>query len=224
MVEIKSRSFTDCLGNVGMVCECTDTETGESVVRRLSMDDYLSFLGKKVKHVEKFLKIPQLPVNYYDGSISEDDSFKVLLYQPEKTRPVILSTGHYEVPFPALLFYFQGKRGYASTGKVYSLKGDAVPTASSKLYHYPLGNVNLDGHICFGNITLPKVDISNADMLVEEFFLGKTNNDYFKPGEKVSVRYSQEKLVELLSKKEVFPERWLNPTGTDLSTLLKQLY
>jgi len=56
------------------------------------------------------------------------------------------------VPHPGLVFAIEGGRGW----KVWALRGKERPSPATPLYQAPYFNVNTDGVICSGNVTLPE--------------------------------------------------------------------
>ncbi len=190
---------------------------GHVEVHTLPFDEFKAVLGMSGKPVESWVHVPKgfIPGSedsgYIDGYVSKEGWSAVWRVKGE-VRQLIHTSGHYRVPFPDLIFAVTVKKGAVYRDYCFALDGD-------KVCQYPFGNVNDCGSICMGNIHIS--NISNIKDFEEEFFLGKTNNDYFHPGDHVKVKYSQDELLRRLSGKETFPKRWLIKRKLTLKDVIK---
>ncbi len=191
---------------------------GNVVTRTLPFEDFKSLIGLSEKPVESWIRVPKgfIPGSedsgYLDGYIC-DGGWSAVWKVKGTVRQLIHTSGHYRVPFPDLIFSVMIKNGIMCSSFVFALDGDRV-------CQYPFGNVSVDGSICMGNIHLPKNPVIKD--FEEEFFLGKTNNDYFHSGSHVKVKYSQDELLRRLSGKETFPKRWLIKKDFTLRDVVKR--
>ena len=176
---------------------------GAVMSKNLSIEDYLHLLESSLNldMIEDVIRVPayHLPDGYIDGKFSRS-GYTMVWREKAKKRLFVHKTGHYQIPFPDLIFVLSVKDGKTLRKSVYSAVKDT-------LYRYPFGNVDSDGNICMGNI---RADLSRAKHFSEDFFLGKTNDDYYAPGDSVKPKWTQGKLLEEAAKHETFPLRWLS--------------
>lgn len=201
-MHITTETVENALGQTLFRVTMRDADA-EVVSKVLSLENYLSLLGSsmKLEEAEDTVRIPKgkLPEGYIDGVFARS-GFTVVWREKAKARLLIHSTGHYQIPYPDLIFVLGVKGGVIRRKYCYAAVGE-------KLYRYPFGNVSRDGAICMGNI---RVDVrGRISAFSEEFFLGETNGDYYRPGESIRPKWSQEKLLEHLAKRDYFPEKWL---------------
>lgn len=191
------------------------TNEDKSVLTKtLSPQSLILLLQNSCELKTEYMHIGKLPEGYVDGAIASKDSFWVLIKVPAKKRLFVHVSGHYQIPYPDLIFFFKVDKGYLKEKKVFTIK-------DQQLYHYPFGNVNMDGNICMGNISFESLQINCMNRVIDDFFLGVTNNDYYMPGESVKVKYTQQTLLKKLSVMETFPDRWLVRSIVSLEKLMK---
>ena len=216
MVNFTSEAMTDRTGNTLFRVSLSD-ESGEARVRVISLEDYISLLqgSKKMNNHFVHLKEGFLPAGCRNAYVSDDRNYIVEYVVPGRIRMFLHQNGcnrkRYMIPYPDLLFVLQVSEGHISVKKVFSLKGD-------RLCHYPFGNVSSSGEICMGNIDVKGLSES-ADSFTDDFFSGITNNDYFAPGENISEKWDQQKLLHKLDGLDKFPNRWLIETGKNIADI-----
>lgn len=215
-MQLNANTVSDRTGNVFFRVSLTEDD-GSVITKTLSPESFLQLIQNSCTVENRYTHLGKLPEGYLDASVSSDETFRILLKVPAKKRLIVHTSGHYEVPFPNLIFYLEVCNGTLKEKYVYSLKGEKT------LCHYPFGNVSTSGSICMGNISCTELTITTVDRVIDLFFSGATNNDYYSPREKVSINYSQQVLLEKLSKLEEFPSRWLKKSGTTLERLEDKL-
>lgn len=224
-MELQSKSILQPNGTLSFKCHLTLDD--ESVLTKtLSFENYLNLLKEgsiAVTQKEKFLTICDLPIGYHSGAIRSDGDFVMFITVPSSVRTKFYKEQFFEIPYPNLLFGFVSVNNKLVSKKCFSYKG--VLTDKSILYRYPFGNVNQNGHICFGNISLPKADKPPVlNTYIDLFMNGITNDDYYKPGSSITSSYSQGTLLTRLSKKSVFPSALLSKTNYTYTKLKEELF
>ena len=201
-MQMKTELVENAVGQHLFRVEMRD-EKGAVISKVISLEDYLSMLETSLKLdvKEDVIRIPKgaIPKGYIDGKFSRS-GYTVIWREPAKKRLFIHKTGHYQIPFPDLVFCLCVENGRMEQKQVFAASKDT-------LYRYPFGNVDEDGHICMGNI---RVDLESIGDFSEAFFLSETNEDYYTPKESIRQNWTQGKLLAELSKKDAFPIRWLN--------------
>lgn len=216
-MELVSKTKMDRLGNVVFQCTFTD-DTGMQIEKTVSFEDYLKMLGEATKVTEPMTRIGALPEHYYDGALS-NNNVKVVLFYPAARRTVLFGSKHWSVPFPNLIFLISTKDKKRTGGYCFAI-GTDKPNQDTALFCYPFGNVSSSGSICFGNIESKEVNLSNIENVVDDFFCGVTNNDYYGDGGELVVPvYKQEELLDKLTKMDTFPSEWLKETSAKTKTL-----
>lgn len=201
----KSEALVDRVGNTCMHVTFTDMNGMESS-KLLSMEDYIRIINHGVYRTDsEYCRIGTLPAHYYDGSVSkEDGTFKVCLFYPADKRAISFGGKHWFVPFPALVFFYDVKKGVLTNRMCFAVQTDNI-NYDTPLMRYPFGNVSPSGNICYGNIALNIPDIGQVEEAVDAFFMSVTNNDYYS--EIAGMR--QEKLLGKLKNSDVYPSEWL---------------
>ncbi len=190
---------------------------GKATTRTLPVDEYGELLSLSMR-VDKnpYFHVPKEfypgADGYIDGYIGEDGWIAVWRVKGIK-RLLVHSSGHYMVPFPDLIFLVKAGKNNVE-GYVWAIDD------KDWVYRYPFGNVSTTGAICMGNINLS--DVPGAEAFTEEFFLGKTNNDYFGIGTHIKPKYSQQELLRRLEKKDRFPKRWLVDSKMTLEDIIRR--
>ncbi|AOZ97855.1 hypothetical protein [Butyrivibrio hungatei] len=210
-MELTVNNYTDRVGNEFLRVRNVD-KNGEEVVRILTVPQFCSYLGHSLVEDVQLVKVKDnfWPQNTIERYFGDYDNYVCTWIVEPAVRVVVFGNKHYHVPFPRLVFKIRVSKGSVVAKKCYALKNGDDKT----LYQYPFGNVSGSGHICTGNIKIEGLDEAVCTFS-EEFFLGKTNNDYYGDGTgRVKPACSQAKLLEKLEKLDVFPEKWLVKTGT----------
>lgn len=204
------------------IVNITVKEDKKTSRKRISFKDFITaILMSTMNDDSKYRSIGLLPQGYVTGAISATNTkdCKVTLQLPAQIRPMLYYKKIYNIPYPALVFYFEaGKDGHVTVSKCYASAEESL-TPDTKLYHYPFGNVYNDKcNICWGNIALPVIEeLKDFEKLLTLFFGGSTNDDLWKKGNTGSS--TQRELIEKLSKMETFPSEWLSPAPDDTSIL-----
>lgn len=123
-----------------------------------------------------------LPKNCISFSGYDDGSKEVVLIYPENRADIsYFGTEYKNFPLPRLVFGFK----LTAEGRVSSCKLGVVENTENlkpdtKMYHYPLSNVN-GFHLCTGNNVLPKcTSLHTLSSLPYYIMSMPNNNDYFK--------------------------------------------
>ncbi len=207
-MQFSAQSMTDLTGHP-FIRAVMDND-GRTTIRNLTIEQFISVLSGSTTEEKNYvlLKDDFFPKEARATWFSDYLNYACTYEVPAKTRLLILKTPlgnkHYHVPFPKLIFRIEVKNGIVTSKKCFAMK-----KGSDKLYHYPFGNVAIGGGICMGNITAK--DMKRVSDFTDAFFSGVTNNDYYGSdgSGKVSVRFSQEQLLEKLSSQKSFPDSFL---------------
>ena len=194
-------------------------DDGIRTAKYVDTEHFLKALHGAQVSEEKFCRIGKIPQYYYDGSIRRDEdgmiSGKIMMIIPMLRTVAQFEKTRYEIPFPALLFFYSIKRGKISATEVYALKGERW-NEKSILYNYPFGNVNIYSHsVCWGNNVLPNIDdLQKLDVICSLFYTSPCNNDYYTAGKSTVWKIGNLRGVfEKLKVKSNFPERILVSSG-----------
>lgn len=193
-------------------------DDGKVSIKTLDYDSFMALMTKSAVE-ESYIPIGDIPSGYVDATFARYDTFRLILKAPAQKRLMIYSEGHFWIPFPGCLFSINVYHGNLKEISLYSYT-DTEITYSTKLYRYPFGNVSADGRVCMGNIYLKDLSFNSADKVVDAFFSGKTNNDYYGD-QNIKPKYSLSQLIHKLEKKETFPKRWLVKQGELTYAVLK---
>lgn len=216
-MELISKTKTDRLGNTVFIVKLIE-DSGLVTEKTLTAEDYIKMLGESVTVRESMIRISALPAHYLDGAVSSNGARAILFYPAEK-RTIVFGQKHWIVPFPNLIFDLTIKDGKRNGGRCFAIDTDK-PNMNSNLFCYPFGNVSASGSICFGNIDNRAVNLSTIETIVDDFFCGVTNNDYYGDGGVLVVpMYKQEVLLEKLTHMDAFPSEWLKPCSSGCHTL-----
>lgn len=122
-----------------------------------------------------------LPKNCISFSAFDDGNKEVVLLYPEDRADIsYFGTEYKNFPLPRLVFGFR----LTAEGRVSSCKLGVVENTDNlkpdtKMYHYPLSNVN-GFHLCTGNNALPKcTNLHTLSSLPYYIMSMPNNNDYF---------------------------------------------
>lgn len=122
-----------------------------------------------------------LPKNCISFSAYDDGNKEAVLLYPENRADIsYFGTEYKGFPLPRLVFGFR----LTAEGRVSSCKLGVVENTDnlkpdSKMYHYPLSNVN-GFHLCTGNNALPKcTSLHTLSSLPYHIMSMPNNNDYF---------------------------------------------
>lgn len=146
-----------------------------------------------------------LPKNCISFSGYDDGSKEVVLIYPENRADIsYFGTEYKNFPLPRLVFGFK----LTAEGRVSSCKLGVVENTENlkpdtKMYHYPLSNVN-GFHLCTGNNVLPKcTSLHTLSSLPYYIMSMPNNNDYFKASNN-KPNLEMRDLLELLKDKNSF--------------------
>lgn len=146
-----------------------------------------------------------LPKNCISFSGYDDGSKEAVLIYPENRADIsYFGTEYKSFPLPRLVFGF----GLTAEGRVSSCKLGVVENTENlkpdtKMYHYPLSNVN-GFHLCTGNNVLPKcTSLHTLSSLPYYIMSMPNNNDYFKASNN-KPNLEMRDLLELLKDKNSF--------------------
>lgn len=162
-------------------------DSGIHTAKYVDAEHFLNALVSARVNEDKFCRIGKLPQYYYDGAIRRDAemaiSGKIQLVAPPAKTVVQFENTRYEIPFPALLFFYTIQKGKVKSTEVYALKGRQW-NEKSVLYNYPYGNVNIYSHtVCWGTNVLPEVtELQKLDVICAMFYTSPCNNDLYTAG------------------------------------------
>ena len=183
---------------------------GQTIMRNLTVAQMIEVLGKSVVEERQYVRLKDdfFPKTAKATWFSDYENFSCVWEVPAAVRLLILKTPvgpkHYHVPFPKLIFRINVKNGQVLDKYCYAMK-----KGTDNLFCYPFGNVAKGGSICMGNISMK--DMKSVSDFSDAFFSGVTNNDFFGSdgNGKVSVKFTQEQLLEKLSGLKSFPDSFL---------------
>ena len=122
------------------------------------------------------------------------------------------------IPWPKMVFIAEARSGHSSGLYTYCYI-DSVLTKDTKLYHYPFGNVYMDGRVCMGGYYQKVESLMGLYDYVDAFYKMKTNND-LRSTESSKFHCSQKNALEMISKLDTFPNEYLVATGRTLKSVL----
>lgn len=128
----------------------------------------------------------------------------------------------FTAPIPAHVFAYIRGVFFA-----FSVKGNAYPTKNTPLYYSPTGNVHEDGHVCTGNVSLPRKYSLDTIPDLECFFYEAAGTDI----ENFAVVKEADSYEELItfwrdlsaSSARSFPARQFIPTHSTLGALIDRI-
>lgn len=143
-----------------------------------------------------------LPKNCISFSAYDDGNREVVLLYPENRADIsYFGTEYKNFPLPRLVFGFK----LTAEGRISSCKLGVVENTDNlkpdtKMYHYPLSNVN-GFHLCTGNNALPKcTSLHTLSSLPYYIMSMPNNNDYFRNSYN-KLNLEMRDLLELLKNK-----------------------
>lgn len=166
-----------------------------------------------------------LPKNCISFSAYDDGNREVVLLYPENRADIsYFGTEYKGFPLPRLVFGFR----LTAEGRVSSCKLGVVENAETlkpdtKMYHYPLSNVN-GFHLCTGNNALPKcASLHTLSSLPYYIMSMPNNNDYFSNSHN-KPNLEMRDLLELLKNKEpsFYYSDILIPNGAILNDFIRK--
>lgn len=191
----------------GYVQLLIEEDSGMAEQKTVRLSEFKGILDLSHDSKSDMIPIGALPKGYYDGLITADDktSFVMTICVASNKRHINYYNELFYIPFPSLMFKFQVKKGHVIVSEVFSLDTD-LPSETSKLYHYPFGNVYEDGKICWGsNVLKPVLYKKDLDDLIALFFCSGTNDDLFRS----NTFSTQRAFLTHLKEKEKFPKKLL---------------
>ena len=125
------------------------------IKKKILFKNFIKLISSSVDNERKGIILGSLPNGYFNASVQEEETFKVIVSVPAGVYPFQYFDSTYSIPFPRLVFMFACEDGKVGEGRCYALKEDTI-TSDSLLHHYPFSNVYENGKIFFGRKTLPK--------------------------------------------------------------------
>lgn len=180
----------------------------------MSLTDYISLLENSTKKDERaiFLPVKGVPDGFADGVLSnKEGTLGAIIYIPPRKHQFVLAAtdlrkeAAYYIPMPGLVYECIANKGKQHTFKCFAFKewnGD-----ETELYHYPWGNVGIEGNICMGSVKKTALnDFFDIREYIENSLNGVTNADYL-PDDfcRLSVRVTQHDFCDQISEQDEFP-------------------
>lgn len=214
---MKSTAFIDAVGN--FYFDVSITDHGVTTEKRLTVDDYVNMIKSSELKVENYITVPKVSDCVYDLKMTPSgDSFTAVVVLPAMVRPFCYLGKHLRIPFPPLICKIEVKMRERKETFLYALDTDN-PSLDSPLFHYPFGNVDSNGHCCFGNIrTTP--DVARPETILNAFLCGETNEDYWNPGKCNAREASQGDLLRRIMDTDIYPQQLLAKCGKTVADLL----
>ena len=190
-------------------------KNGKLRSRVVTMESLIGALAKSV--VKKAVKVPvgKIPFGYYDATLGEEQGklcAEVITVLPSGRQILQYESTRYDICLPSLVFKFVIDKGRVYSTYVYVMK-DEVPTDDSRLYRYPFGNVNGDGHVCWGTNVLPDIcELKSLEEVMTLFVQSPCNNDYYNGKDYCNHKdITLRQLFEILKDEEDYPGKYLVP-------------
>ncbi len=162
-----------------------------------------------------------VPEGYIDGYFAGPDTYTCVWEVKGKRRQFVYDTRtgsdssrHYSIPFPDLIFAVSVSKGVRQSFYCFARR-----KCDGRICNYPFGNVSNEGSVCMGSIATKSVTPSRIE---EDFFLGVTNNDYYRGIDRCGMEWTQPRLLQELKGKEKYPDNWLVESGMTLETIIKK--
>ncbi len=216
-MDFLARNYTDRVGK-NYLRVTMKGDNGLETVRTFTVSQFCKIL-KESEETEVTLhevKKNFWPKDTLSAYFGDYNNYLCIWRVPAMERVVVYANNHYHVPFPTMVFKIRVKGGAIVEKKCFCMAKDD----DESLFQYPFGNVSSFGGICTGNIMIEGLSDS-VEAFSDEFFLGKTNNDYYGDGSgRVKPACSQQKLLEKLEKLDEFPSKWLVKKEVTLSDFL----
>lgn len=200
---------------------------GDEVVKKtLTLDKFIELItdGREV-YRDILLNTTDVPKGAYKIACSENPAvFSAVFFMPEEIGGSMVLMQPLSYIQPRRVVYVSNRIGHNGGSllevDIFAVK-DTVLTDDTRLYWYPLGHVDSDGHSCFGNVPHSVTSIMDVPSIVELFFMGDNSGHYFIKGKTVKVKYSFGQMMEKLSTRKTFPYNWLMPAQY---TTVKELW
>lgn len=129
--------------------------------------------------------IPKLPDLNVVGMKIYNNRMDFVIFLPAQFRQVIYYNDVFNVGFPNLLMVIGISNRFENMtveeSKIFAVKEDSPEAINGDtiLFHYPYSNVYPTGDICWGNFSLPKVEVTKLDQIVRLFFALPSTDDLF---------------------------------------------
>lgn len=209
MLDLTAKTVFDELGQLYFDVTCRE---GDRVSRkRLKPEEFFGLFDDSRDGECDMMQILRLPdsVLFAAQGVDQVNTFDAVFFSPAKKRLFSLFGEICEIPFPGIIAKVSVKKGVRTETLVFATDADS-PTDNTPLYLYPFGNVSDGGVACFGNISTGVLEnVTYAPFVMELFFGGDTNNDYWTPIRVNHAAKTQKELVENLKKLEAYPSEWL---------------
>lgn len=189
-----------------------EEKTGIQTIKYVSMESLASVLHASLE-TKKMCSVGPIPFGYYNAKICvEGGGFgcRAILIVPKKVHRITYMNTAYDIELPSTVFGFWVEKYCLIRTKVFCME-NRVPSGKCRLYHFPLGNVREDGHVCWGNNPLPRIErLLDLESLIIRFFAYPFNSDYFQPGLQCRIKdYNLRDLCEYVHRTGEFEEKKL---------------
>lgn len=210
LLDLTAKTVFDELGQLYFDVTCREDDRVSR--KRLKPEEFFGLFDEsKDGDSEDMKQILRLPDSVICAAqdVNRVDTFDAVLFFPAEKRLFSLFGEISRIPFPGIVAKVGVRNGVRTEALVFATDTNSI-TDNSPLYLYPFGNVSDVGKPCFGNISTGELkDATYAPLIMELFFAGDTNNDYWSPIRVNHAAKTQRELVENLKKLETYPSEWL---------------
>lgn len=150
--------------------------------KRVSFYELAMLFAEYVNSENQLLvALPKLPNCNIVGMKVYSNRADFMVFLPAQIRPVIYYNDVFNVGFPNLIMVIGISNNGVVESKIFAVKEDSPDSIQGEttLFHYPYSNVYPNGDICWGNFSLPKVDVTELDQVVRLFFALPNTDDLF---------------------------------------------
>jgi hypothetical protein len=199
---------------------------GTLTQKTVLIDDIVSNLASSFK-----FSTGMLPrgTRFFSGS---GENYIIAIEMGDRVRRMVSKSKQKKIiniPFPKCFFVFWVEANRIKQTYVFSLK-NPINAETDTLYNFPFGNVYQDGHVCWGEAKLPKINCAMELVGVINIFLGSGfNGDLiegwsfgqpkkYEEGEcKVKCFWT---LLKYLENKTIFPREMLKTSPRTLQKII----
>lgn len=162
----------------------------------------------------QYLRLGNMPNNFYDGCIGENNSFKAVLFLQGGPQYSYYYGTSYLLPYPNMIFFIESTTKITQCKVFCTIESCLQLSNKSKLYQYPFSNVYKNGDICWGDISLPNIGKIKDFQIIPQLFINAEMNEHlYIKGECNKTDLPLRELLMTLEHKESFPEEFLNETS-----------
>lgn len=210
VLDLTAKTVFDELGQLYFDVTCREDDRVSR--KRLRPEEFFGLFDEsKDSDSEDMIQILRLPDSVICAAqgINQVNTFDAVLFFPAEKRLFSLFGEICRIPFPGIVAKVSVRKGVRTETLVFATDTNSI-TDNSPLYLYPFGNVSVCGDPCFGNISTGVLkDVTYAPLIMELFFAGDTNDDYWTPIKVNHAAKTQREVVENLKKLETYPCEWL---------------